>query len=146
MLRNTLALIMLLVSQTALAEPINKVIWLTTSDISQAEVDGSLRAVGQVPFSYFKVDEGEKIVKYWESQFPADMNSKSEAEKNLYLNQYITPHIKTYMPEIMRSKMGQSLAKFFKIKRIPAVIINDKYVTYGLTVERSIYEFRKEHQ
>lgn len=128
---------------TAQSEPIHKIVWLTTSAVTQQQIKNAQAASNTATLHYFKVDEEQRILNHFQSIFPKELNTESEQVKNTYLNEHITPHVKTYMPEIMRSKMGVSLAKFYKIKRIPAVVINDEYVTYGLTVAESIAQFNK---
>lgn len=141
-------LICLGLALTALASPalaerrvVSKVILLTTTSISESEVAKEKKAAGKSQFSYFKLDESQKIQSYFQSAFPRELLDKSEKVKMAYLGKHITPKIKAYAPDIMRSEMGLVLAKMYRIERIPAVIINDKFITYGLSVEDSMKSF-----
>lgn len=125
------------------AKPINKVVWLTTASITQPEIANARRASGGSEFHYFKLDESEKIRAHFEGMFPKSLRNKTESEKNAYLSNYIVPRLKAYTPEMMRSEMGVTLAKMYRITRIPAVVINDKYITYGLSVKDSIKAFNE---
>lgn len=129
-------------SHAALAKTPHKVIWFTTATVSQAEITEAKSAAGKAAFYYFKVDESNKIQTYFEQSFPKSLLSASQKEKEDYLVKNINPRIKSYMPEMMRSEMGASLAKMFRLTRIPAVVIDDKYVTYGLTVSESLKVFK----
>lgn len=133
-------------SHTALAKTPHKVIWFTTSTASQTEITKAKQAVGRAEFYYFKVDESNKIRTYFENSFPKSLLSASQKEKDAYLEKYVNPRIKSYMPEMMRSEMGASLAKMFRLTHIPAVVIDDAYVTYGMNVSESIKAFEETAQ
>lgn len=123
------------------AKQINKIVWLTTTSITQSEIEEAKQAAGRFNFHYFKIDESEKIRAYFESLFPRELLEHSDSEKNAYLAKNITPRIKAYAPEMMRAEMGITLAKMYRIERIPAVVINDKFVTYGVSVSDSVKAF-----
>lgn len=120
---------------------INKIVWLTTSSQMATDLDQSQRDAAGKNFHYYAIDEGNSILRHFESEFPSKLNQESESIKNAYLQKHIAPRLKAYAPELMRSEMGASLAKLYKIERIPAVIINDQYITYGLSVGHSIQVF-----
>ncbi|QFT13413.1 DUF1525 domain-containing protein [Vibrio sp. THAF190c] len=133
-----LALFSFAFSENSIAKPIEKVVWLTTTQVTSEQVQKAQKAASNTNFNYFKVDESEKLRAYFEGQFPKKLNDRPEVEKDAYLNKHIIPRIKAYAPEMMRSEIGITMAKMYRIERIPAVIINDKYVTYGLSVKDSI--------
>lgn len=120
---------------------INKIVWLGTTSQIEFGVDEALIAAANIPLHYFSIDEGSNILRHFERSFPARLYNASEDTKNAYLQKNLAPKLKAYAPELMRSQLGVSLAKLYRIERIPAVIINDKYITYGLNVSESIAAF-----
>lgn len=119
-------------------EPIHKVVWLTTQSTPTIALTHAKEAAKDVNFYYFVVDEGRNILSHFENQFPEHMANRPENEKLDYLERHITPKIRAYAPELMRSEVGLSLVKLYRIERLPAVVINDKYITYGLSVSDSM--------
>lgn len=131
-----------LTSPSIASEKLTKVVWLTTtSNVTSRALNDARAAAGRSEFQYFKLDETKKILTYFENQFPQELLSRSDKEKNDYLIKNIHPRIKAYAADMMRSDMGVVLAKMYRLDRLPAVVINDKYITYGATVEESIKAF-----
>ena len=120
-----------------------KVVWLTTTTTNDGEVAQAIKASKGAQFDVFYVDYSQKILEHFENSFPSSMLNKPESERNEYVKKNITPRLKAYTPEMMRSEMGIGLAKLYQLKRIPAVVINDKYITYGLSVDESIALYLK---
>jgi hypothetical protein len=129
-------------SAATLAEKVEKVIWLTTSQmVNESSIGEAKRAAGGSQFQYFLLDESKNIRTYFESQFPKSMLNEPVEVKNAYLKKHIFPRISSYAPELMRSEMGIALSRMYRIDRLPAVIINDQYVSYGLTVSEAMTAF-----
>lgn len=132
-----------LASPSNASEKLRKVVWLTTtSNVTKSDLEAARSAVGRSEFQYFKLDETKKILTYFENQFPKELLNRSDKEKNDYLAKNIHPRIKAYAADMMRSDMGVVLAKMYRLDRLPAVVINDKYITYGVSVEDSISAFK----
>nr|PMH64426.1 hypothetical protein BCU62_15335 [Enterovibrio norvegicus] len=123
---------------------LSKVVWISTSADIQHQLAKVTNSLGKAQLHIFSVDESKRILEHFEAQFPEEINSATEIERMAYLNEHITPRLKSYAPELMRSEMGISLAKFYDLERIPAVIINDRYVTYGISVSESILAFYRQ--
>ncbi|MFC5079626.1 hypothetical protein VTH8203_00853 [Vibrio thalassae] len=123
----------------------DKIILLTTTD-NKASIGEEKRAAKGAAFDYYFVDHSKKILSGFEQAFPKKLIKEPEEVRNQYIAKHFAPQLKAYTPEIMRSEMGIGLVKLFQIKRVPAVIINDKYITYGLSVEQSVNRYIKTRQ
>lgn len=139
-----LGLVLSALANPVMAKSISKIVWLTTTEVSQSEIQNAKQAAGGSSFNIFKIDESEKIRSHFESLFPQELLQRTDNEKNAYLEKHIIPKLKAYTPEMMRAEVGVTLAKMYRIERIPAVVINDKYVTYGLSVGESINAFNNQ--
>lgn len=127
-----------LISRHLNAEEIRKVIVLASADQMPAQLQQARELDKAISFHAFTIDEGYKILSHFERSFPQALLKESEQVKEEYLQKNIVPYVKSYAPEIMRGEFSLSLTKLFKVDRVPAVIINDKYVTYGLTIQKAI--------
>ncbi|EGR4213406.1 DUF1525 domain-containing protein [Vibrio metoecus] len=118
-----------------------KVVLLTTFEESLEKIEDSRDHAITDNFHMFILDESSIVLEHFEKSFPNEFNNYPIHEKENILFQNIVPHLLAYIPEIMKSEMGISLAKLYRIERLPAVIINDRYVTYGLSVQDSVTKY-----
>lgn len=137
-----LGLTLTLLASPAWAVTPEKIVWLTTSQQIKTDLPSARRAAKGASFHYFALDESNAIMTHFEEQFPKKMIGEPSDVKNAYLKEHIAPKLKAYSVDIMRSEMGASLAKLYRVDKIPAVVINDKYVTYGMSVKASIEALR----
>lgn len=138
-----LTLLLILLTANCQAKVVNKVVWLTTTATTQAQTLAAQQSAKGAVFHMYFVDHTKKILTHFEESVPKEIKDRSNRERNAYIQQHVAPRIKPFFPELMRSELGLSLAKLYRIERIPAVVINDKYVYYGLSVEHSLRLFKE---
>ncbi len=125
------------------AQVANKVVWLTTAATSEAQTLAARESSKGAVFQIYFVDHTNQILTHFEESVPKEIKDRSVRERDEYIQRHIAPKIKPYFPELMRSEVGLSLAKLYRIERIPAVIVNDKYVYYGLSVDHALRLFKE---
>ncbi|WP_428775703.1 DUF1525 domain-containing protein [Vibrio sp.] len=148
MLRHVLMVIVIIGSLFNVANAsenikVNKVVWLTTTQAMSSGLDNARKEAGAASFHPFAVDQSKLILTHFQSTFPAKLNKEPESVKMAYLQKNVTPYLKAYSPELLRSQLGISLAKLYQVTRIPAVVINDHYIAYGVSVKEAIDAFNQ---
>ncbi|MGR5296823.1 DUF1525 domain-containing protein [Vibrio mediterranei] len=134
--------LLILLSANIQAKTINKVVWFTTTVTNQSQELAAKESSKGAVFQLYYVDNTKKILTHFEELVPKELTDRNNRERDAYIQRHIAPKIKPYLPELMRSELGLSLAKLYRIERIPAVVINDKYVFYGLEVEDALRLFK----
>lgn len=89
-------------------------------------------------FDSFIIDDAKYIQDVIEKSIPSDLKNKSQTDIEAYMQSTVLPKFNAQMGPLMKSKFGLGMAKLYHVDRIPAIVINDKYVYYGDNVSKAI--------
>lgn len=92
----------------------------------------------------FFVDRKQDIISSMNSHIPAEQFLKWDDEERY---EWGANYVKEVGPKktlkIMKSTLGVSYMQMFEISRVPAILMDDYYVTYGQKLTQSVAEYNK---
>lgn len=116
----------------------------TTLDTADEIVDLPKRELDNADIDVYFVDRRQDIMGSINSHIPIDdfieMTEDERYEWGLEYTKKVAPK-KTL--KIMKSTLGVSYMRMFNIDRVPAVLIDDYYLTYGLPLSESLKMYQK---
>jgi hypothetical protein len=146
MLRFVIVILAALVSATSQAAPQDywpsKIIYFTTSATTESQIRAARTSAGNASFEVFKIDQSKLLMEKLEQSVPKSVLDKPQAELEAYLKANIVPELKDNFAEIMSAKVGAGIASMYGVERIPAVVMDGQYITYGTTVREAIYKYQ----
>lgn len=107
-------------------------------------VDMARHDLPGVDIEVFFVDRYQDIMDSINSKLPFEqLKSMTEDERLAWAKENIheTAELKTLRN--MKSKLGVAYTRLFDIQRVPAVLLDDYYLTYGMTISESISAYTR---
>lgn len=90
---------------------------------------------------YF-VDRKQDILKSMNSHIPIEKFKQwDEDERYQWAKDYVRKMAPKKTLRIMKSTLGVSYMRLFEINRVPAVLMDNYYLTYGLTLSESVRKY-----
>ncbi|MDN2483947.1 hypothetical protein [Vibrio agarivorans] len=95
-------------------------------------------------YHVFLVDQKQDIMNALNSRFPTkEIEGMTLEQQDRYLKAFIKPFGEAKTVKMLSSHTGVSLMDVFDIDRVPAVLINNEYLTYGYSVSDSIRAYKE---
>jgi hypothetical protein len=146
MLRVFILITAALISSIAASAPQDywptKIIYFATSTITESQIRAAKTSAGNASFEVFKVDQSKLVMEKLEQSVPKSILEKPQSELEAYLKANVVPELKENFAEIMSAKVGAGIASMYGVERIPAVVMDGQYITYGATVREAIYKYQ----
>ena len=116
----------------------------TTLEKADEVIDLQKSDMPNTNIEVFFIDRKQDIMNSMNSHIPAEKFEKwDEDQRYAWGKQYVSEMSPKKTLKIMKSTLGVSYMQMFKIDRVPAVLMDDYFVTYGLTVRDSVKRFNK---
>lgn len=116
----------------------------TTLEAADEIVDVQKKELTNTNIDVYFVDRRQDIMGSINSHIPIDdfieMSEDERYEWGLEYTKQVAPK-KTL--KIMKSTLGVSYMRMFNIDRVPAILIDDYYLTYGLSLSDSLTQYKK---
>lgn len=91
----------------------------------------------------FFVDENERLVKEINGSIPMQkLKGMSESQRKEWLIENAVPQVERSIIPIMRSKAGVSFMRMYEMTKLPAILIDNYYVSYGVPVSEAILRWQ----
>lgn len=130
----------------AAADPIKIKVFTTLSKADEI-IDLQKADLPNTHIDVFFVDRKQDIMNSLNSHIPAEKFKEwDEDERYAWAQKYIGEIAPKKTFKIMKSSLGVSYMQLFKINRVPAVLMDDYFLTYGLTVDQSIEKYNKQKE
>ncbi|MBD0788040.1 DUF1525 domain-containing protein [Vibrio sp. Y2-5] len=145
MIPSLLILLSFLVPTIASAQDYPKDIKVFTQLAKADEiVDVAKKDLPGVNIEVFFVDRYEDIMNSINSNLPLDeLKPMSEEQRLEWAKVHMKELAQAKTLKNMKSKLGVSYTRLFDIQKVPAVLMDNYYLTYGMSVSESIDQFIK---
>ncbi|USD58513.1 DUF1525 domain-containing protein [Vibrio sp. SCSIO 43155] len=90
----------------------------------------------------FVVDHNQKLVDKLNADLPLEeLKGMSEQQMVRYVSAFSKPFAERNNMLMMHSATGYSLANLLGVDKVPAIVINDNFVLYGLSISDAIKRY-----
>ncbi|WP_199438344.1 DUF1525 domain-containing protein [Vibrio owensii] len=120
-----------------------KVEMFVDGPVNDREMRLAKRTLGDVKFVVYDLAKERAFLAELESSVPDSVVRKGEDAVHAYIEREIKPLVEKNVDVIAESKIGQGLARMYRLDRVPAVVIDSRYVTYGVGVVESVRLFQR---
>ncbi len=117
-------------------------IFVTEEQASEV-IDRRIETLAPSKVHAFIVDDNDNILNRINGKFPIEKFRKmTDKERTEWAKKYAVPEVVENIIPIMQSKAGVSLMRMHEIEKLPAVMIDNYYVFYGIPLNDSILRWQ----
>ncbi len=147
MIKNvSLMMVIAVLSGSAVAAPQDywpkTVQYFTDGTQSPRELRVAERLMRDTDYRVYDVTFAAGYLKSLEDMVPEKVWKQGNEVTEAFIRANVLPDVKKNAEKIAESKVGLSLMKVYGLERLPAVVIDGKYTTYGLSVSDSVKQFQ----
>ncbi|MGR5347494.1 DUF1525 domain-containing protein [Vibrio mediterranei] len=121
----------------------DRVQYFISEEVSQRDIRIAQRFVRNAEFSIYDLSGVDKVNQDLQNSVPKRVVEQGEKATEAYIKEYVVPMASERVNEVLESKVGIAMAKVYGVERLPAVVLDGKYITYGLSVSDSVKAYQR---